>query len=53
MNCLQGNYINFGVFKLYEDFCFLDSVKVLMNLIIRTEPDHIMVYIYIYILIAI
>eukprot|EP01094_Clydonella_sp_ATCC50884_P029368 TRINITY_DN917_c0_g1_i2.p1 TRINITY_DN917_c0_g1~~TRINITY_DN917_c0_g1_i2.p1 ORF type:complete len:1062 (-),score=321.85 TRINITY_DN917_c0_g1_i2:240-3425(-) len=42
--CLAGNYINFGVFELYEDPCLRDSLGACLKLALNIPAEELITY---------
>ena len=42
-NTITGNYVNFGVFTLYNDTCFVDVCKLLFQLIVTSNLEELKV----------
>lgn len=42
--CLSGNYVNFGVFELYEDPCLRDTLGACLKLALNIPPEELVAY---------
>ena len=42
-SCVEGNYIPFGVFSLYNDSCLSDVLGIYLQIVIRTPFDQLSV----------
>lgn len=42
--CLIGNFVNFGVFHLYSDPCFENSLQVFLAILANVQKSHLLSY---------
>lgn len=41
---MAGNYVNFGVFELYNDPCFKEALSIVMKLAVAVPPSEMLAY---------
>ncbi|CAF0766188.1 unnamed protein product [Didymodactylos carnosus] len=42
--CLSGNYLNFGIFHLYSDSCFENTLNIFVSMLLTLKQDDLLLY---------